>query len=247
MNDITQNIIIPNEIESISFIPCFTNIFSGIKFTSVIGIWESNFLDGSESFLTWKSISSSTTKYENSDIFFFISNSDELTTQPIWNGPFRNSEISLIDYTKRYIKIRCVLKQSGDPQNGYTYGNDPLSPLINSLYIKSIISGTASKFYTRTIDLGFIPQHILLTSETDIPEGCIIRYGISSIDTIKSKYYEFFDANKIVKLSKLPITGNKIKLFIEMSGNSGNPIVIHEISTMFSGNGQIFVNKTLTA
>lgn len=243
MEIITNKIPIDSSIQKVTFHSISDTIHASMKIGKVIGVWESNFLDGSSSFLSWKKLIFTSTKYQNSDIYFFVYNTDSLLDIPSWYGPYRNEETSLLDFKKQYIKIRFILVQSGEAHNQYNYSNLPISPSIDSLTIQGVISGTSSKFFTQIIDIGFLPKYLMLTSESDIPDGAIVRYGVTSLDTIDENFYQFFDKDKITKLNKMPITGNKIKLLIEMSGNSGDPIVIHEIATMFSGEKQIFINK----
>jgi len=243
MENITTSIDHDPTIQKVMFHALTETPFFSSKIGTVMGIWESKPIDGGDTLLAWKQILLLCTKPENSDIYIFVSNSDTTTETDSWIGPYRNNETSIITLTKRYLKIRCVLIQRGDPQYEYIYQQNPVGPIVNSILIQGVISGAAAKFYTSVIDIDFSPKYLLLTSQTDIPEGAIVRYGISSLDTTNSEKYQFITPNKIEKLNRLPVTGQKIKLFIEMSGGSGDPIVIHEFSVMFSGDKQIFVNK----
>lgn len=243
MQNITTLIEHDADIKKVQFHALAEKVFSSFKLWTVIGIWESKPLDGGETLLAWKQILLSCTKPENSDIYLFVSNSDTTSEEDAWIGPYRNDQTDIISLTKRYLKVRAVLIQRGVPQQDYGYNGNVIGPSIESIFVQCVISGTASKFYTSVIDLGFSPRYILITSESDIPDGAVVRFGVSSLDTIDSEKYQFISENKIVKLNKIPVTGQKMKLFIEMSGNSGDPITIHEFAVMFSGDEQIFINK----
>lgn len=244
MENITTLVNHDAAINQIQFHAFSESVFSSSKIGTVIGVWDSEILDGGETLLAWKKIILSCSKPENSDIYIFVSNSDNQTAIDSWVGPYRNNETSIISLLKRYLKIRCVMIQRGDPQHDYSYNQNIIGPSVDSILVQGVISGTSSKFYTSVIDIGFSPKYILITSEANIPDGAIVRYGVSSLDTTNSDKYQFVSTNKIEKLNKIPVTGRKIKLLIEMSGGSGDPIVIDEFAVMFSGDKQIFVNKT---
>lgn len=243
MQNITTLVTHDQAIKKVQFHALAETAFCSSKIGTVIGIWESKPLDGGEALLAWKKILLLCTKPENSDIYLFVSNSDTTTESDSWIGPYRNNDTSILSFTKRYIKVRCVLVQRGDPQYDYNYQQGIVGPSVDSILVQGVTSGTAAKFYTSVIDIDFIPKYLLLTSEADIPDGAIVRYGVSSLDSTNSDKYQFITPNKIEKLNRLPVTGKKIKLFIEMSGNSGDPITIHEFGVMFSGDNQVFINK----
>lgn len=243
MNDITNNVTINSAITSVSFHQLESSVCFATKFNSVIAIWESDYLDGGEDLLLWKKITISSTSPEGADIYFFTSNSDSQIDSSVWSGPYRNSEYTMSTLTKRYLKIRIVLIQKGELRYEYNYQTNPIGPYVDSITAQCVISGTASKFFTDVFDIGFNPKYILLTSETDIPEGAIVRYGVTNLDTTNTNYYQFFEKDKITKLNRLPVTGQKIKLYIEMSGTSGETITVHEFATMFSGTSQYLLNQ----
>lgn len=243
MNDITSQLNLDPHIKKVRFEQFQTPIFFGNKIATVIGIWDTDPLDGGSDILTWKKVVFSVFKPDNSDVYIFISNTDTPTESYTWTGPFRNSETSLLSFSKRYFRIRAVLIQRGELKYQYNYQEMPVGPYIDSLSLSCVTSGSAAKFFTKTMELGFNAKYILLTSETTIPEGSIIRYGVTNLDSVNLDYYQFFDVNKITKLNKLPVTGEKLKVYIEMSGNSGDPIIVHEFAIMFSGDEQIPTNQ----
>jgi hypothetical protein len=220
----------------INFLQLDHPIFSANKITKVFGIWESDFLDGEESIISWKKINFSSTKPDHSDIYVFVSNTDNKQNEQEWHGPYRNNETILTHFSRRYMKIRAVMTFSGEYQPDYQYLS--CGPTINSIDIQCVTSENTSKFFTRSFDIGFNPKYMLLTSETEVPPGGSIRYGVTNVDSTKNKFYQFFEPNKNIKLESLPITGNKIKVFIEMSGSAEDPVVVHEFAVMFSDRDQ---------
>ena len=225
MENVT-NITIDPAITSVNFHQFEVPVFNVKRLGSVIGIWESDMIDGGEDLLAWKSVIFSCTKPEDSDIYVFVSNHDIITESATWIGPYRNTSTSMVEFTKRYMKIRAILIQRGVAQPGYGY-NTSIGPSIDSLTLKCVASGNASKFFTKVYETGFSPQRILMVAQTDIPEGSMIRFGVTNLDTLDLTKYQFFNLNEITKLNRLPVTGRKIKVYIEMSGNSGEQIVVH--------------------
>ena len=75
----------------------------------------------------------------------------------------------------------------------------------------------------------------MFTDESDVPDGAIIRYGISSLDSTNIDDYQFIEKNKMEYLDQLSITGEKIKFLIEMSGGSNDEVVVHEFAAIFGG------------
>lgn len=242
MNDITSKVILPQVLTTASFHQMTVPIFGGSKLGSVIGIWESDIIDGTSTLLSWKQIVLSCTKPTNSDIYLFVSNQDTTTETQVWNGPYRNNLTSMLSFTKRYMKIRAILIQKGDLSYLYDY-HSPIGPSIDQITLKGVDSGTSSKFFTKAYEIGFSPVHILMTAETNIPDGSIVRFGATNIDTTDLSKYQFFNLNEITKLNKMPVTGQKIKLYIEMSGSSGESIVVDEFAIMFSGEGVDELNR----
>jgi len=243
MINITNNLILDPNITSVKFHQLDLTLTFATKIASVIAIWETDPLDGGEDLLAWKAAIFSAYKPENSDVYIFISNSSSSTSTDVWNGPYRNFDTALTSFTERYLKIRIVLIQKGELKYQYNYNVNPVGPYVDYLLVKCIVSGTSSKFFTKAFDIGFSPRYVALTAESDIPDGSIVRYGITNIDSTNLDYYQFVDNDKITKLIRLPVTGQKVKLYIEMSGNSGDPITIHEFAVMFSGNTQIPLNE----
>lgn len=90
--------------------------------------------------------------------------------------------------------------------------------------------------------MGFAPKHILLTYNADVSDESILRFAVTGFDSTDSSDYQYIDPNKVVELPELSILSDKFKLMVEMIGDTGIPIVLHEIGLMFSGDGQRRLN-----
>jgi len=209
-----------------------------------MGIWDSKVIDGGTGLIKWHNLAFSGSLPEGAMLYMFIKNSATVAgLTGSWTGPFMNTSNSILTYTGRYLMVRMVLTQTGTVTPGYGYNPTAGGPIIDWLKITGITSGNASVFYTKTFDLDFNPRHILVTSESTIPTGSVIRFAVTNVDTVDTGYYQYINENEITLLNTLPVTGRKLKLLIEMSGESGSEIVVHEFAMMFSGEDQNELNR----
>jgi hypothetical protein len=220
-------------------------IFSGFLVKKIVGIGDSEPLDGTQYLLTWKEIVY-TANLNDSDerIYIFTRSGSTSDLSGIeWSSPSLNDTTSLSD-TGRYLQVRIVIvgtKAIPSPYQGYTPSS--IGPTISQMTIKGVTSASAALFYTETFELGFFPQSIVMTKEADVPEGLLLRFGVTSLDSVDLADYQFVDTDSVVELDELAVTGTKIKFVIEMSGNSGTPVTVHEFAAMFSGEGQKKINS----
>ena len=165
-----------------------------------------------------------------------------------WNGPYLNAENDISDLKGMYLQFMVVLmNNSGTGSVNYDNIVVGTTPIVSSISLSYLSSETAAKFYTKSFNLGFVPKHVLLTYNGDIPDDSIVRFAISGFDSVDATDYQYIDPNKIEELSGLSVLSDKIKVFIEMIGNSGVPTVIHEFALMFSGDDQLYLNNVSTS
>jgi hypothetical protein len=220
-------------------------VFSATTVRTVMGIWDSEVLDGTENLLNWTSIEYEATKNDPSDrIYVYWRKGATADLSDVdWSEPSLN-DTTTITGGERYIQIRLVVAAHVLAPAPYqpTY-NDGIGPSIQSLLIKGVTNATSSLFFTKTYDLGFYPKSVVTTTEADIPAGAVLRIGVTSLDSTDLADYQFVEADSLAELDQLSVTGTKFKLVLEMSGDSGDTIVVHEIAAMFSGEGQVKVNE----
>ena len=219
---------------SVEFTHLGEEVFSTRKPAKMIGIWDSDVIDGTEYLLIWKEVEWIMSLQGTGDrVYVYIRTSDtEDMSESEWSGPISSS----ISETQRYIQIRIAIcgTVGVDPQYP-TYQGGKIGPTVDRLTLKATTSSTASLFFSKTFDIGFAPKSIVFTDESDVPDGAIIRYGISSLDSTNIDDYQFIEKNKMEYLDQLSITGEKIKFLIEMSGGSNDEVVVHEFAAIFGG------------
>ena len=225
------------------FYPSDQPLFGATRNCTIIGIWDSPVIDGTSDILYWRESSYSGTVPSNSKVYFYQRSSNDNLDMGEWSVPSLNYSTK-IGTNYRYVQTRLVLVSTGcQSAYGYQYGDN--TPLIDYLTIKGITSANSDKFFTKTFDLGFSPKHFLITSESDVPEGTLLRFGVTNLDSVDENDYIFVEENKITELDLLSATGTKIKIMIEMSGSSNEQVVVHEFATMFSGDDNKQLNKDL--
>ena len=208
---------------------------------TVIGIWDSTVMDGTEYMLSWRdaTIVASLGTGEKVLIFCRTGATSGLSGTE-WTGPSEDGVLE-IDSPNRYVQIRLVVV--GKIASIYpSYGGQAIGPTVSSLTVRGIASSGAALFFTKTFELGFCPEQIVLTKEADVPDGIILRFGVTSRDTVDLSEYQFIDAEKLVTLDQLAVTGTQIRFVIEMAGSSGDPVVVHEFAAMFSGRNHLPLN-----
>lgn len=220
-------------------------VFSGQLVKRVVGIWDSKPLDGTEYLLTWKEIAYTANLNDSDERIYVYTRSGSASDldDVEWSDPSLNDSTELED-TGRYLQIRIVIvgtKAVPNPYYGYTPSS--IGPTISRMTVKGVTSVSASLFYTKAFELEFAPQSIVLTKEADVPDGSLLRFGVTSLDSVDLDDYQFIDTESVVELDELAVTGTKIKFVIEMSGNSGTPVTVHEFAAMFSGDGQKKLNQ----
>lgn len=220
-------------IQSVSFNYLDKKIYSGSKIEKITGVFVSDIIVTTTYFLRWDNIEWNGTS-TNKNIALFVRNgstiSETLTAQ--WYGPYYDSEFDISFFTNPYIQIMIVL-----------VAETGINPIVNSLSAKFISAQSSVKFYTKLFDLGFSPKDILLTYNATENNDSVVRWAVSVQDTIDEDKYQFIDPNKIETLLNLSPLADSIKLMIDITGNSGLPIQIHEFAILLSGESDKQINK----
>jgi len=146
------------------------NVFGAFKTAKAIGIWDSEIIDGTEFLLIWKAIEWSATLQSDSDrVYVFTRSGDtDSLAGTEWTGPISES----ISEEHQFIQIRIVIvgtTKVNAPYPSY-YGNE-IGPTVDRMTLKGTTSITSSLFFSKTFDIGFAPKSIVLTNESDVPEG----------------------------------------------------------------------------
>jgi hypothetical protein len=235
---------IPN-IETVEFDYLGRKVYSAEKVERLFGVFVSQPIMGDSSLVSWKELSMVAQKPEGTDVFVYLKASateDGLTTAE-WTGPYLNSVNDISNIKNQWLQFVVVLVNEGDSTHqNYEHIEIANTPILQNLQLSYYSSENAVRFYTRAFDLGFTPKHVLLTYNGDISSDSIVRFAISGFDSTNTSDYQYIDPNKIEELSDLSLLSSKIKVMIEMIGDSSTLLTIHEFALMFSGNEQLRLN-----
>ncbi len=106
---------------------------------------------------------------------------------------------------------------------------------INSIELNFISSENSKLFFSKTFNIGFRAEHIILTYNADKSDDAVSRFAVAGEETTDISKYQYINPNMMQELYSIPLYSDKIKLMMELAGDSGIPIKVHEISFMFSG------------
>jgi hypothetical protein len=208
----------------------------------VIGIWDSGVIDGTEYLLTWReAILSAIYSGPDDRVYLFSRTGPSADLSAVaWSAPGASLSLA-VPSSDRYLQIRIVVVATTlSPYPSYQFQS--VGPTVERLTVKGVTSQSSSLFFTEAFSIGFYPKSIVVTAETDVPENSILRFAVTSLDSVDSADYQFVELDTLTQLDQLSVTGTHFRLMIEMSGNSGESVVVHEFAAMFSGYGQSHLN-----
>lgn len=225
------------KIKSINFNFLGNKIYSATKVQQIYGTFVSNVVEASEYFLKWNEITWDDNKDSESNIWMYVktaSTQEELQITA-WSGPYIDGAITLSDQYGKYLQFCAVIRKKYNATIDF--------PKIGDIKLKYFTSETASRFFTRTFNIGFTPKTVVLTYNADTADDAIIRFAISGMDTADTSYYQYIDSNKIVELDSLTYLSDNIKVMMELIGTSETQVVVNEFALMFSGEEAFRINK----
>ncbi len=171
-----------------------------------------------------------------SKVFLYARSSSSNTFEDVdWIGPFWGGSADLSSLSESFIQFCFVIK-----------GVENHWPTVSSISIPYYVYQDMVKFFTKTFDIGFSPQNVVLTSNPRADENTIIRYALTGLDTTDTQYYQYIPVNKITKLTEWPFASKKLKILIEFIGNTEMKPRVDEFALIFSGEDgskQFRINK----
>lgn len=218
----------------IFFFPKDNDVFSANSSFDAIAIFDSPIIDGGDGFVSWKEINIDCDQFDNNKIHIYIRSSESNSTieQSSWVGPILKYEgYDISNIKNKFLQIRTLIS---------TNELATQSPKINKILISCFKLGKEETFFTKALNLGFKPKHMLLTYNGQITEEVMVRFAIAGSDTIDKNKYHIIEPDKIEDISNLVIS-NKLKLMLSGIGNRTIPFVIDEFSFIISGDDQVVI------
>lgn len=217
-------------VKSISFYHVGEKVYSAISQTQIWGTFISNQIYAPEGFLRWNELQLESNYLDN--VWVFIRSADSNIELSKWTGPYKITTNDISNLTGQLIQFLIILKSTEDQDT-----------TINNFKISYISSQDSKLFYTKCFNLGFSPESIYLTYNAETSEDSILKFFVSGKDSIDDLDYQEITPNTLNKLDQIGEYSNKIKLMVQLSGDSSIPIELHELSFMFSGNKNVKLNK----
>ena len=242
----TTEIDVPMDgVSSVNFNYFGEKIYAAKKIESIVGVFVSQPIWGEDTLVSWEEASWVAQKFEGMDVYVYIRSSSSIADLLLgdWVGPYLNTVNDISVNVGRFLQFMIVLINNGVKNTNYQYLTAYDSPIFSDMSLTYLSSSNAAKFFTRSYNLGFIPKHILLTYNGEVPVNSVLRFAVSGFDSVNSSDYQYIDPNKIEELSELSTLSNQIKVMIEMTSDKTIPIVINEFALMFSGDNQLMLNE----
>jgi len=234
------------DIKSIRFDYLGERIYSAERVEKMVGVFISQPVVGPSGLVSWNELSWSAQKVQGTDVWVYIKTSNSIDTLDniTWEGPFLNPTSDISDFRGRYLQFMAVLINDGTARHtNYENIEVAATPILQSLSLSYLSSSEASRFFTKTFELGFSPLHVLLTYNGDVPDAAVVRFAITGSDTTDIGEYQYITPNQIESITDLSTLSTQLKIMIEMIGSSEVPITLHEFALMFSGDEQLRLNK----
>lgn len=197
-------------------------VFSANQADKIYGVFVSQAIVAPSNFLRWDSFNIDCLSTEN--IWVYVKNADSNIGASPWVGPYKNFSNNINEMKKSLLQFMVVIKDDG-----------LLDTKIDEIEITYVSSENAKTFFSKTFNIGFRAEHILLTYNADESDDSVLRFAVAGENTIDSSKYQYIEPNKIQELYGIPLFSEKIKLMMEIAGDSGVPLKVHEISFIFGG------------
>ena len=195
------------------------------------GVFTSDIILADSGFVRW--LDASWNGDQNDlNISLFVRSSNTPSTNSQWEGPFYDKVIDLESHKEKYLQFKIVMVTS-----------DNYVPKVSKLNLRYVSSSTSSKFYTKTFDLGFSPENILLTYNADISNDTIVKFSVTGQDSIDPNDYQAINPNEIETLSEIHSSSEKVKVLMELAGEFTVDVEIHELAFMVGGSKASKLNK----
>jgi len=223
-------------IKTVTFDYIGEKVHSATKVQRMYGYFVSKPISIDTGFASWENLSWNGSKPCGTDIWFYVKSASSQSDLSVamWSGPYLNAINDISDFKGNFLQFMVILSMDGSSCG---------IPALNSIKLSYFSYQNDAKFFTKTFDLGFVPKHVLLTYNGTVSQDSIVKFAITGFDSIDPVDYQYIDPNKIEELSQISVLSDKIKVMIEMTGDTGVPVIIDEFALMFSGDQQIYPNK----
>lgn len=229
LNGVSQDPISVQGVQSVQFHHVGEKVLSASMADEIYGVFISQVILAPGNFIRWSQLNIDANSMDN--IWVYIRNSDQNIASADWVGPFKNASEELIGFNKKLMQFMIVLRDNGSE-----------GTVISNIELQFVSSQSASLFFSKSFNIGFRAEHILLTYNAEMSSDAVLRFAIAGEETTDISKYQYIDPNRVQELQYLPLYSDKIKLMMELAGDSGIPIQVHEIALVVSGDKHTRVN-----
>jgi len=225
----------------IFYYPEGETVFSATRIQRLSAVYDTNSIDAGGDLISWKELSWTETLPADTKIFFYVKTASSRTglDSVDWQGPFRNgSGEDISSYSGRYMQIRVILivEEVGIDETA-------VSPKVSDMQATAYIEGDEERFFSKTYELGFKPQHMLLSYNSTSSDDTLLQFAVTGKESVSTSDYQFITPNTIVELDQISDTSTSLKVLIRGLGSEEVPFEVDEFAVLFSGQGQYKLNN----
>lgn len=208
-------------------------VFSAERIQRSVAVFDSRPIVMSSDVASWKKLSWTSTVPEGTKLYAYVRTAatDDLLRLASWKGPLLNGELGedISSQSGRILQFRMAMYSAYDPST-----ETLLTPVIETVLASCYVRGAAQKFYTTATSLGFSPTHVLLTYNGSVPTDTIIRFAVSTKDSIDPSDYKIIDPNTVVGIEEIS-RNSFLKIAVSAIGNTEVPFVVDEFAIAVGG------------
>ena len=215
--------------------PAGQPVFSAERVQRTVAVFDSRPLVAAANVTSWKSLSWTSSVPAGTRLFLYVRSATtaEGLAGSKWIGPMMNgiSGEDISSQTGKVLQFRLAMYSSYDAAVGVLG-----TPVVDSVTASCYVQGNSQTFYTSTLNLGFVPTHVVLTYNGTIPVDTVVTFAVSTVDSTSTKDYKIIQPNEVVDIEEIA-NGEYLKVAILAMGNTEIPFVVDEFAIAVSGAG----------
>lgn len=209
-------------------------VLSAERIQRAVAVFESRPITAYSEVTSWKELSWSSSVPSGTQLYLYVRSAptEEALATAKWLGPLLNGiGESISSETGKILQFKLAMYSAYDAA-----GSVLKTPVISAVKASCYVKGASQEFYTTAMSLGFIPKHVLLTYNGTVPEGSLVKFAVSTVDSTNAKDYKMVDPNTVVGLEEVG-KSTFLKVAIFAVGNTEVPFIVDEFAVSVGGDG----------
>jgi hypothetical protein len=209
-------------------------VLSAERIQRAVAIFESRPITAYSEVISWNKLIWSSFVPSGTRLYLYTrsAQTEDAILSKNWAGPFLNEDgEDISSETGKVLQFKIAMYAAYDSR-----AESLLTPTVSFAKASCYVRGASQEFYTSAMKLDFNPKHVLLTYNGTVPEGSLVKFAVSTIDSTDTKNYKIVDPNTVVGLEEIS-NSNYLKVAIFTIGNTEIPFVVDEFAVAIGGDG----------